>query len=62
MTMGTVVVAALAARVVPAPAVTMMSTLRRTSSTASAGTRSRLPSSRSVLNDDVFPLHVPKLA
>ena len=44
MTMGIVEVASLAARVAWGPAVTMMSTLRRTSSAASAGRRSNFPS------------------
>ena len=44
MTMGIVVVASFAARVGNGPAVTMMSTLRRTSSAASAGRRSSFPS------------------
>ena len=36
----------------------MTSTLRRTSSAASAGRRSEFPLRRSPLNDNVFPLHV----
>ena len=44
MTMGIVAVASLAARVGTEPGVTMMSTLRRTSSAASAGRRSSFPS------------------
>ena len=44
MTMGIVEVASLAARVAVGPPVTMMSTLRRTSSAASAGRRSSFPS------------------
>ncbi len=44
MTMGIVEVASLAARVAVGPAVTMTSTLRRTSSAASAGRRSSFPS------------------
>ena len=43
-------------------AVTMMSTLRRTSSAASVRERDRFSLRISVLNDNVFPLHVPKLA
>ena len=44
MTMGTVVVAFLAGRVAASPPVTMTSTFRRTSSAASAGSRSKFPS------------------
>ena len=44
MTMGIVVVASFAARVTDAPDEKMMSTLRRTSSAASAGSRSSFPS------------------
>ena len=44
MTMGIVTVASLAGRVDSAPPVTMTSTLRRTSSAASAGRRSSFPS------------------
>ena len=62
MTMGIVAVASLAARVAVGPAVTMTSTLRRTSSAASAGRRSSFSLCISPLNDNVFPLHVAKLA
>jgi hypothetical protein len=44
MTMGIVVVACFATRAAGVPWVTMMSTLRRISSAASAGSRSYLPS------------------
>ena len=62
MTMGIVEVASLAERVDVGPAETMISTLRRTSSAASAGSRSSFPSAESPLNDNVFSLHVAKLA
>ena len=61
MTMGIVEVASLAARVASGPTVTMISTLRRTSSAASSGA-DQLSLGISVLDDNVFPLHVPKLA
>ena len=62
MMIGIVLVACLAARVGLSPAVTMQSTLRRTSSVASSGSRSDVPFCRSVLNDDVFTFDVTKLA
>ena len=62
MTMGIVEVASLAARVRCGPPVTMTSTLRRTSSAASSGRRSGFSLRRSLLNDNVFPLDVSKLA
>ena len=62
MTMGIVAVASLAARVSVEPAVTMTSTLRRTSSAASVREAIEFSLRRSPLNDNVFPLHVPKLA
>ena len=61
ITMGIVTVAALAGRVDAAPAVTIASTLRRTSSAARSGSRSDCLG-RSPLNDNVLPLHVPELA
>ena len=60
--MGIVIVAFLAARVGIGPAVTMTSTLRRTSSAASAGQAIEFSLCISPLNDNVFPLHVAKLA
>ena len=62
MTMGIVEVASLAARVTIGPAVTMMSTLRPTSSAASPGSAIEFTLCISPLNDNVFPLHVTKLA
>ena len=62
MTMGIVTVASLAARVGIGPAVTMTSTLRRTSSAAKRGKAIEFSLCISPLNDNVFPLHVPKLA
>ena len=62
MTMGIVTVAALAGRVADGPAVTMTSTLRRTSSAASEGRRSSCPSADRHSMTMVFPLHVPQLA
>ena len=62
MTIGIVVVASLAARVAVGPPVTMTSTLRRTNSAASSGRRSSFPLCVSILNDNVFPLHIPELA
>ena len=59
MTMGIVEVASLAARVAAGPAVTMMSTLRRTSSAASAGRRSSLPSADRLSMTMFFPSTYP---
>src|SRR6266508_5033346 len=56
MTMGIVEVASLAARVTLGPVETMMSTLRRTSSAASAGEAIELPLCISIFNDDAFAL------
>ena len=62
ITMGIVDVACLAGRVAWGPAVTMMSTLRRTSSAASSGSRSNFPSAHRDSIDNVFPLYVAKVA
>ena len=57
MTMGIVEVASLAARVAVGPPVTITSTLRRTSSAASAGRRSGFPSARRHSTTSFFPRH-----
>ena len=62
MTMGIVEVAALAARVGAGPSVTITSTLRRTSSAASSVQAIEFSLCPSNVNDNVFPLCVPKLA
>ncbi len=59
MTMGIVEVASLAERVVVRPAETMMSTLRRTSSAASAGRRSSFPSAYRYSMTMFFPSTYP---
>ena len=61
MTIGIVLVASLAARVAVEPAVTMTSTLRRTSSAASEEP-DQLALGISLFDDNVFSLDVPKLA
>jgi ABC transporter substrate binding protein len=55
MTMGIVTVASLATRVTVGPAETMMSTLSRTSSAASAGRRSSFPSAHRCSMTMLFP-------
>ena len=63
MTIGIVVVASLAARVTCGPAVTMTSTLRRTSSdSASAGEISNFSIRIAPFKDDAFPLYIAQLA
>ena len=59
MTMGIVTVASLAARVTGGLAETMMSTLRRTSSAASAGRRSSFPSAYRHSMTMIFPSTYP---
>ena len=59
MTMGTVVVASLAARVTVGPVVTIKSTLRRTSSAASAARRSNFPSAYRYSMTMFFPSTYP---
>ena len=46
----------------PDPAITMTSTLRRTSSAARSGARSRFPSEHAIINDNVFPFDVATFA
>ena len=62
MTMGIVVVASFAGRVGNGPAVTMMSTLRRTKLGRKRGEAIEFSLSNRAINDNVFPLDVSKLA
>ena len=62
ITMGIVTAASLAARVSGGPAVTIMSTLRRTSSATERGEAIKFSLCVSILDDNVFPLYVPELA
>ena len=63
MTMGIVLVISFAARVDAAPPPTMTSTLRRTSSAANSNLAPiEFSVRKSRLNDNAFPLYIPKLA
>ena len=61
ITIGIVAVASFAAAVAGVLVLTMTSTLRRTSSAASAGNRSSLPSEEASLDDEIFPFDVTTL-
>ena len=62
ITMGMVVVALLAANAGGSPVITIRSTLRRTKSAASSGSRSAFSSAESVLDGDILSLNPSKLA
>ena len=62
MTIGMVLVACLAAEARNGPGDTMTSTLSRTSSAASAGSRSAVTFRPAVLDDEVLPLDLAQLA